>query len=147
LRKLLERSATADLWRHTLAQIPTVFGRLVYLSLLRDPNSGTYRHHGIAMFFGEEETNRTLRTSHVRVFAEWLGFYLEQQKADLDLYLSGLSTDRWTLLDSWQRLKPYTAYVPGSARRFEKKLFLTDLETLLALLRNACNVAAPDPDA
>ncbi len=35
-KQVLERGAASDLWRHTLSQIPTVFGRLVYLSSLRE---------------------------------------------------------------------------------------------------------------
>ena len=48
----LERGAAADLWRNTLSQIPTLFGRLVYLSSLRDSNSGAYEHYGLAKVFG-----------------------------------------------------------------------------------------------
>ena len=29
-----DRSAAADLWRNTLSQIPTTFGRLIYLASL-----------------------------------------------------------------------------------------------------------------
>ena len=85
-----DRSAAADLWRNTISQIPSVFGKLVYLASLRNPNNGAYEHHGLALVFGEDEANKALRNSHNKVFAEWLSFNLEQQKADLDLYISGL---------------------------------------------------------
>src|ERR1700733_4646430 len=84
---VFDRSAASDLWRNTLSQIPTVFGRLVYLASLRNPNNGNYEHHGLALVFGEDEANRALKDSHSTVFAGWLTFNLEQQKADLDLYL------------------------------------------------------------
>jgi hypothetical protein len=45
---MLERSATADLFKNTLSRIPTLFGRLAYLASLRDSNSGIYRHYGLA---------------------------------------------------------------------------------------------------
>src|SRR5579864_8729114 len=83
----LERGAAADLWRNTLSQIPSVFGRLVYLSSLRNQNTGAYEHHGLALVFGPEESNRALKKSHSQAFAEWLSFDIEQQKADLDLYI------------------------------------------------------------
>ncbi len=142
-----DRSAAADLWRHTLSQIPSVFGRLVYLSSLRDSNSDTYEHHGFTLMFGADLANRTLRESHHAAFADWLGFNLEQQKADLDLYLSSLGNDKRTVIESWIRLTPYRHLVPGGARRAERELYLTDLETLLALLKNEYGVAVPDQDA
>ena len=80
----MERTAPADLWRNTLSQIPTVFGKLVYLSSLRNPVTGKYEHHGLSLVFGADEASRALRKSHAQAFAESLSFDLERQKADLD---------------------------------------------------------------
>jgi secreted Zn-dependent insulinase-like peptidase len=143
----LERGAAADLWRNTLAQIPSVFGRLVYLSSLRDLNSGRYVHHGLAQIFGEEEAHKALEESHYQAFTEWLTFNLEQQKADLDLYLSAFTVDKPTIVQTWLRLAPYRNLAPASVRELEYRLYLTDLETLLELLKNECSVSVPDPDA
>jgi hypothetical protein len=143
----LERGAAADLWRNTLAQIPSVFGRLVYLSSLRDQNTGRYEHHGMSQIFGEEEADRALRESHAQTFADWLCFGLEQQKADLDLYLSAFEGNKRTILETWIRLAPYRNLLPASVRDVERRLYLTDLEALLELLKNEYGVACPDPDA
>ena len=145
--KTLDRGPATDLWRHTLTQVPSIFGRLVYLSSLRNSNTNTYEHHGFALMFGEEESDRTLRQSHATGFAEWLCFNLEEQKADLDLYLSGLGSDKRTIVEAWLRLTPYRHLVPDSARRAERQLYLSDLEILLTLLKNEYGVASPDPDA
>ncbi len=141
-----ERGAAADLWRHTLSQIPSVFGRLVYLASLRDPNTGRYEHHGLAQMFGEGEADSALRESHTRAFSEWLAYNLEQQKSDLDLYLSSFQSDRRTILSTWIRLAPYRNLVPVSARDPDRRLYLADLEALLEILRTENDVAAPDPD-
>ncbi|MCL6505514.1 MAG: hypothetical protein K6T59_00670 [Bryobacteraceae bacterium] len=146
-KTVLDRSAAAELWRNTLAQIPSLFGRLVYLASLRDQNTGRYEHHGLAQLFGEEVADEALRESHAATFQDWLCYTLEQQKSDLDLYLAGLDTDKRTLLDTWIRLAPYRSLIPASARDVERKLYLADLETLLELLRNEYDVSAPDPDA
>lgn len=143
----LERGAAPDLWRRTLSQIPSVFGRLVYLCSLRDSNSGGYQHYGLSQAFGEDEADRVLRHSHEQAFAEWLCFTLELQKADLDLYLSGLNGNRRTILDTWIRLVPYRNLIPSAAREVERQLYLADLETILELLKNEYGVASPDPDA
>jgi len=141
------RTPAADLWRHTLSQIPSLFGRLVYLHSLRDPNTGRYHHHGLEAIFGHAEANHAIQQSHELVFAEWLEFHLEQQKADLELYVAGLEPERRTVVEAWSRLEPYRSLPPDPARPVEKELFLADLETLLSLMRNELGVASPDPDA
>jgi hypothetical protein len=143
----LERGAAANLWRNTLSQIPSVFGRLVYLSSLRDQNTGRYEHHGMAQVFGEDEADEALRASHLQSFADWLCFSLEQQKADLDLYLAAFGTNKKTILETWIRLAPYRNLVPAKAQEVERRLYLTDLEALLEILKREYDVSYPDPDA
>lgn len=143
----LERGAAADLWRNTLSQIPTTFGRLVYLASLRDLNSGAYEHYGLAQIFGVKEADRTLRHSHSQVFTEWLNFNLEQQKGDLEEYLGGLEEDIGAILATWIRLAPYRNLIPARARDVEKQLYLTDLEAVLELLKHEHDVVSPDPTA
>lgn len=143
----LDRSAASNLWRNTLSQIPSAFGKLVYLSSLRNSNSGRYEHHGLALVFGEDDANRALKKSHVLVFREWLSFNLEQQKADLDLYLSGLLEDKRTVVETWLTLAPYLQLLPTSAKQAERRLYVSDLTALIDLLRNVYGVDAPDPDS
>ena len=143
----LERGAPADLWRNTLSQIPTQFGRLVYLSSLRDSNSGVYEHYGLAQVFGGKEADRTLRQSHTQAFSVWLNLNLEQQKNDLEDYLSGLEEDVDAILATWIRLAPYRNLIPARAREVERRLYLTDLEVVLELLKFDHDVASPDPTA
>jgi hypothetical protein len=143
----LERGAPADLWRNTLSQIPSVFGRLVYLSSLRGTNTGLYEHHGLGLLFGEEEADKALRKSHEDSFAEWLNFSLEHQRADLDLYLSALTGPRRAIIDTWIRVMPYRNLVPAAARRAERKLFLSDFDALLHGLKFEYGVSDPNPDA
>ena len=99
-----ERSAAADLWRNTLSQIPTTFGRLIYLASLRDQNTGAYHHHGLEQLFGQEQAEQTLRQSHSQIFSDWLCFNLEQQKKDLEGYLDELNEDKKIILATWIRL-------------------------------------------
>ncbi len=139
--------AARDLWRHTLSQIPTLFGKLVYLASLRDPNTGEYIHHGLATVFGEEKAHQAMKSSHEDVFAEWLGKGLAAQRIDLEMYLTSLEPERKTVVESWSRMEPYRALPPQSARGMERDTFLSDLEILLSLLRNELGVSWSGQDA
>ena len=125
-----------DLWRRTLAQIPTLFGKIVYLSGLRDVNSGGYVHYGLAQRYSTEEANRILRESHERVFGEWLNCPLERQRDDLEEYLRSLEDDRETILRTWFTLAPYNNLIPINTREAERLLYISDLELILDVLRN-----------
>jgi len=74
-----------------------------------------------------DETDRTLRNSHQQVFQQWISSHLAEQKSDLDEYLRTTGGPRYAL--------PYRNLAPASARDVERQLYLTDLETLLELLR------------
>ncbi|HEY6371913.1 MAG TPA: hypothetical protein VIX37_15145, partial [Candidatus Sulfotelmatobacter sp.] len=93
-------------WRMTVLQIPTLFGRLVFLASLRDP-SGHYYDQDLALALGTEEVNRSLCNSHHQIFQQWLGYSLEEQKYDLDEYLSSGTAPRYAL--------PYRKLVPATA--------------------------------
>jgi hypothetical protein len=142
---MLERTATDDLWKHTLSRVPTVFGRLMYLASLRDPNSGIYRHHGLSAAFGREESNRALKDSHRQTFREWLKLPLADRSRDLILYLSELEDPKSAVVNHWLNSKLYRDQVPSSARRMEREHFNQDFEILLEMLRNSWSDAEPAP--
>jgi hypothetical protein len=143
----IERTAPADLWRNTLSQIPSVFGKLVYLSSLRNPATGKYDHHGLSLLFGADEASRALRKSHVQTFSEWLSFDLERQKADLDLYLSSMLEDTRAIVETWLSVRTYRTFIPASAKTFERRLYTADVESLITLLKNEHGVGGLDRDA
>jgi hypothetical protein len=140
----LDRGAVSNLWRNTLSQIPSVFGRLVYVSLLRNPNNGRYEHHGLALIFGGEDANKALKKSHLQLFEEWLTFNLEQQTRDLDVYLAGLPDPRAIVIENWIKLAPYRNLIPASVRGVERRLYIRDLTKVLEALKSAGGGAGPD---
>jgi hypothetical protein len=144
---VLDGKAMSDIWRNTLSQIPTVLGRLFYLSSLRNNITGRYEHHGLSLHFGPREASLALRKSHREAFAEWLSYNVERQHADLQLFLSEQPEDKRTILKAWEKLEPYRNILPSAVKDVERKLFLSELKAILRLLRNASGGGGLDPES
>ena len=125
----LGRSPAGDVFRKMLTQIPTVFGRLVYVAGLRD-SAGLYSHRALNQIISDSEASQTLRHCHHQVFSQWISYTLAEQKADLDEYLASSKHPLNTLDLIFCR-----SLIPQAAHEVERLLYLTDLETLLELLR------------
>jgi len=140
-------AAATDAWQRTLSAIPTLIGRVAYLSSLRNVHTGSYEHVGLAQRIGEDGVDRVLRRSHMSVFQEWLCFGLERQKDELEEYFSELEGDRREIISNWLTLEPWNNWVPGESRDVERKLFNADLAVILELIRAEHGVASRDPDS
>jgi hypothetical protein len=136
LKGMLERNALADLWKHTLSQIPNTYGRLVYLASLRDPNSGSYRHYGLSAAFGREDSAGALRKSHEDTFIEWLHMPLSAKAADLQAHFQSLEENPTAAMTYLARGMPYLSQTPDSASRAQRSQFQNEMEILIELLRN-----------
>ena len=132
-----QRTPAADVWRKTLSQIPTLFGRLAFLASLRDPRSGRYRHDVLTSLLGPDDGDRAISRSHQQLFAEWLAYSLSDQKQDLDEYLRTVGGPR--------NFRHYHDLIPATAREVERRLYLADLETLMDLLRYEQDAALSRP--
>jgi hypothetical protein len=131
-----------------LREIPTVYGRLVYLSGLRNPHTGRYEHFGLGSHERPLEVHHALRRIHEAIFTEWVGYTLERKMADLELYIAGIDQiDRSELIDAWLRLTPYKNLVPGSIQGPERQKHISDFEAILELLKNVYGVASPNRNA
>jgi len=86
-----------------------------------------------------EDADRTLCRSHHQVFSQWLRFSLEEQKMDLEEYLRAGGGPA--------HAPHYGDLVPPAARNVERELYLTDLETLLELLKFERGGAFSIPEA
>ena len=128
--------AMDDVWVGTLAQIPTTFGRLIYVAGLRNENSGTYHHFKLALRYTDEEADCFLRASHKQIFGKWLNSPLEQQRRDLAEYFESIEGERAVVLQRWLTSTSYRKLIPTSARAAERLLFTSDLELILEILRN-----------
>ena len=139
--------AIQDVWERTLSQMPTTFGRIAYLASLRNANTGRYEHFGLGQVYSADAAHEALHVSHGQVFGRWLNYTLAEQKADLAEYLRSVEGGRSVVLQTWATLSPYRNFVPAEASEAEQRLFLSDLELILELLRNELDPSAPPPGA
>ncbi len=137
-------SANSDIlatgiFRKRLQQIPTIFGRLVYLSSLRNEATGRYSDPDLVDSVGFDTADRMLRDSHFRVFSQWIASSLEEQKQEIEEYLR--------TVDDQQVVRNCRNLLPPGAREVERQLYLTDFETLLTLIRFERGAAPAAPEA
>ena len=140
-------AAIADLWGNTLSQIPTVLGRLVYLSGLRDPNTGQYAHQGLAMRFGADQTDRAIRLSHEDSFDRWLVLPMIDKKEDAELYWSSLLEDERLVTEVWSKAESYRTLFPIAASPAQRMDFQEHMQILLAWVKRVLDAGEPAPDA
>jgi hypothetical protein len=144
-----ETDGNDGLWIRDLAQVETLYGRLVYLAGLRNPDNGRYEHYGFPPGTPTSiAASRNLRRIHETIFREWVGLSLELKKADIELYVASVDQgDKRLLVDAWLRLRPYMNLVPASVQGPERQRHVSDFEAILGLLKNLYGVASPDLDA
>jgi len=131
LRGMLAKSASEDLFRHTLSRIPTVYGKLAYFASLKDSSTGSYRHHGLTATFGREDTANALKAGHEAVFKEWLNSSLSEKYDDLMQYFAAQDIARSDAAAQLVENKLYRNCVTPGATPAEKEAFVGDLEVLL----------------
>lgn len=143
-----EIDGTEALWIRDLTLIESLYGRLVYISGLRNPNTGRYEHFGSSSTVSNLVASRTLKRIHEMIFREWVGFNLARKKADIELYIAGIAEqDRTELINAWLRLTPYINLVPASIQGPERQKHISDFEAILGLMKNVYGVPSPDPFA
>jgi len=112
---------------------PSTMARLVFLSGLRDFNSGTYQAPYIFKA-DASDVDALFRGLHEEAFSIWLNYCFEEQRADLDLYFSGLECGKDVAVRTWLHLEPYRSFAPISASVAERDLFFSDIKMVLCLM-------------
>ena len=146
-KSVLDRRADSDLWLHSLSQIPTLTGRLVYLATLRNPISGRYEHHGLSLLFGEEDSEKAIRQSHRKVFLEWLSEGLTAKVDDVDNYLMGTGEEVAEVIAHWLRAAAWNGFLPETIAAAEKSLYASDMRNVLTILSSRTGGAAKGQNA
>lgn len=124
-----------DFQSRTLARMEWHFSRLIYLSSLRDYNTGRYHHHGLESRYTNEAVDEGLRRCHAQVFDELVTLPLKKQTDDLVGFFTSLREERSRLVDAWERLRSYQILPPENCHPLAKELFEKNIVIILKVLR------------
>ena len=127
------RRVIEDFTSRTLKVIPSVFGRLYYVSSLKDSSTGRYRHDGLTDLYSENSVQQALEHCHEELFARVLETPLEEQAHDLRKCLDAAGDRYWTVLEAWQREKSFEGMCPDGLPGYLSELFCSNLTALLAM--------------
>jgi hypothetical protein len=127
------RRVIEDVTTRTLAAIPTNYGRLLYISSLRDLASGRYRHEGLSAVYPEDAVQQALAHCHEELFAKILETPLARQEWDLRACLGSLEGDFWRVVANWQELESYRLLLPTRVPAYLQALFCSNLRALLGV--------------
>jgi hypothetical protein len=123
-----------DFTSTTLAAIPNLFGRLIYIAALRDLSSGKYEHAGLAALYPLEAIQEALECCHHEIFNRILETPLAAQGEDLREALQGMPGPVAETIANWRRMESYRILPPGGAPDYLKELFFSNLGALLEIL-------------
>src|SRR5262249_16455155 len=130
------RPIVRDFTATTLAAIPNVFGRLIYIASLRDLSSGRYEHAGLTVVYPPDAVQEALSYCHLEIFSRVLEMPLSVQEQDLCECLAGMAGGGAETIAHWRQLESYRILPPENAPDYLRELFFSNLRALLEILES-----------
>lgn len=127
------RVVVEDFTSRTLAVIPSDFGRLYYVSSLKDGNTGQYHHEGLQDVYSINSVQAALAQCHEELFARILETPLREQACDLRRCLDSAGDELWTLIDSWRENRDYRSMCPPGMPEYLSELFCSNMKAMLEI--------------
>ena len=119
-----------------LSPLPNDLTRLIYLTSIRDYNSGTYRHPQLSRQFSPATAHRAFALWHEEVFTRLLMTSLANYVEQLEGYLRYSRAERSQFIETWKSLQAYKAAVPLHVPPRARETFFLNIEAALAILEN-----------
>lgn len=126
--------AMEDLRSRTLSHMPRALDRLIYLSSMRDYNTGLYYHDGLASRFGEEVACEAVAECHNDAMRELVASSLEGLVGQMEAYMDSARTQPKDFLGMWRGLEPYRVAVPVGSAPLAAGFLFSNFRVALAIL-------------
>lgn len=119
-----------------LGQIPSRFGRLVWISQHADPHSGRYHHPEGERQFGPEQINETLAVLHSMIFDDWLDSKIKDQYHDMRRFLlaGNPQPESSAIVKTWMHSGATERLLPAAILPADRKLYSFSIAVILSLL-------------
>src|SRR6266481_2632208 len=128
-------AAKEDLRLRTLEPIGYDFGRLTYMSSLRDFNTGDYYHQGLAHSFSEQAASAALAACHQEIFYRLVSSSLESLVAEVERFMRSSPHDWEKTVNAWETLEAYRVMVPSVSNRLVADLFRSNVKVAMEVLK------------
>ena len=120
-----------------LSSLPNDLTRLIYLTSIRDYNSGFYRHPVLSRQFDPTGAHRVFEAWHQQVFARLLTISVRKYVEELEGYIRYSRAERQPFITTWKALQAYRAAIPLKAPRHACEIFFLNVKTALSILEHA----------
>lgn len=127
------RAVTEDFSSRTLASISSDFGRLYYVSSLKDEGSGQYQHDGLTSLYPPSAVQEALAHCHEELFTRILETPMKGQESDLGVCLGRAGDKYWDLVESWRENREFRSMCPEGLPDYLHDLFCSNMNALLAI--------------
>lgn len=134
-RELQEvQAAMADLRLRSLGRISRPLDRLIYLSSMRDCNTGVYYHEGLAARFSQEIACEAIARCHFEVFLEMSSIPLSELVDQMEAYIESTHSYPGDFVSVWKGLEPYRVAIPVDTDPLISEFLFSNFKLALAVL-------------
>jgi hypothetical protein len=130
------QKAAEDVRERTLAKIPRVLDRFIYLASMRDYNTGLYHHEGLALRFSHDIACEALANCHREVYRQLISCSLEDLVSQIEAYMESSHAPARDFVSAWKGLEPYRVAVPVKSDPFSAEFLFSNFRVALAIVED-----------
>ena len=131
---LEEDAVKRDILRALRSSLPNDIASLIFLSTLRDNNSGRYFHPEVVRRYSDDIANQAMLACHREIYERIVALPLEDLTDQLDAYMKTVPVPRQRMIESWTKLRAYRATIPMDADPISTEIYFTKIDVSMAIL-------------